>query len=412
MAESRTAGTILRLKLRWWAFFHGRCLSGFPWFWPARPSGVAAMVAARRSIRRHFARHRHPICRALAQVFAALAWPPGVLVHLWLLRSFGGSAAAPTRRFPGALWAAMRHNILPSEYFAYALWRPERKVNIDNYLYAKEGPRLFKLLNRPLDRNPLDDKLAFNEMCKALALPTPEILAAFGPTGKLLECAGGRLPERDLFVKPRIGYASEGTERFRWRGVVFESSGGKCLRPEDLDGYLASRAQNENRFLLVQPALSNHAALRVRPNANLAPARLISGLSMDGNVFPICGFIYFWQNDQIPGQYATVALIDVASGRVSGRQPLWPGRIDPSKGSESDAPLPDWQAALRYIEIAHQACSNFVFVGWDIAFTTQGPLILEGNVNWCADEYQRLLGEPIGSTKFAEILAPHLRCMG
>ena len=70
--------------------------------------------------------------------------------------------------------------------------------------------------------------------------------------------------------------------------------------------------------------------------------------------------------------------------------------------------LPDWDAVLRYAKVAHRACSNFVFVGWDMAFTDHGPMLLEGNANWSADEYQSLSGEPLGHTKFADILAARL----
>ena len=184
----------------------------------------------------------------------------------------------PLKRAPGALWAALRHNILPGEYYAYALWQPERKVHIDNYLYSKEGPRLFKLLNRPLQPNPIDDKLAFDEMCKTHALPSPKILAAFAPAGKLVDFATGHPPTLDLYVKPRVGLGSEGNERFRWRDGTFESNRGCRVNPEDLGRYLANRARRESRTLLVQPALSNHSALRLGPNANLAAARLITGL--------------------------------------------------------------------------------------------------------------------------------------
>ena len=155
----------------------------------------------------------------------------------------------PIKQVPGAIWAAMRHNVSPGEYYAYALWKPDRKVNIDNYLYAREASRLFKLLNRPSQPNPIDDKLAFHEMCKAHALPSPEILAAFTPTGKLLEFELGLPPKRDLFVKPRIGCGGDGTEHFRWGGVAFESDRGRRLRPQDLGSYLATRARTrESNF--------------------------------------------------------------------------------------------------------------------------------------------------------------------
>ena len=65
---------------------------------------------------------------------------------------------------------------------------------------------------------------------------------------------------------------------------------------------------------------------------------------------------------------------------------------------------------LKHAKVAHRACSNIAFVGWDIAFTNHGPMLLEGNANWSADEYQSLTGEPLGHTQFATVLAARLRC--
>ena len=168
-------------------FFHTRCLVGFPWFWPSQPLGNHTMVHARRIVRRHYARGYHPLHRALARVLVTIAWPPAVLLHLWEIRRSRGPEAVPIKEAPGAFWAAIRNNVIPGEYYAYALWHSDRRANIDSYLYSKEGPRLFRLLNQPSQPNPIDDKLAFYQLCKAHALPTPAVLAAFAPTAKLLE---------------------------------------------------------------------------------------------------------------------------------------------------------------------------------------------------------------------------------
>ena len=100
-------------------------------------------------VRWHFGRDHHPVRRKLAQVLVTMAWPLAVLLNLWQVRQWFGPREALLKRVPGALWAAIRHNILPSEYYAYGLWQPDRRMNIDNYLYANEAPRLFKVLNRP-----------------------------------------------------------------------------------------------------------------------------------------------------------------------------------------------------------------------------------------------------------------------
>ena len=263
MAQRKIAETLASLRRRWEGFFWRRCRAGLPWFWPARPAGQHAMVEARRMVRWHFGRDHHPVRRKLAQVLVTMAWPLAVLLNLWLVRQWFGPREALLKRVPGALWAAIRHNILPSEYYEYELWQPDRRMNIDNYLYDNEAARLFKVLNRRSEVDPIVDKLAFYELCKTHGIPTPEVLAAFAPTGKLMDFRSGLPPQHDLFVKARTGQGGLGAERFRWDRVLFQSNRGCRLRPEDLGGYLANRARTENLTLLVQPALSNHPDLRL-----------------------------------------------------------------------------------------------------------------------------------------------------
>ena len=421
MGKGWIARTLRAFQAHWWSFFYRRCVAGFPWFRPARPSGVPVMVTARRMVRRHFGRDHHAAYRALAQVLAAIVWPPAVLLQLWEIRYYRGPEAVPTKQILGALWAAMRHNVMPGEYYAYGLWQRDRKVNIDNYLYAKEAARLFKLLNRPSQPNPIDDKLAFYEMCKTHALPTPEVLAAFTPAGELPEFKSGLPPKHDLFVKPRMGVGNNGTEHLRWDGTIFKSNRSGRIRPEELSFYLATRARTENRTLLIQPALVNHPGLLAGPSACLSPARLVTGLSNNGDVVPIYSHIHFFyvaDYNQIPAT-PRVALIDVASGRLRSppqeiygakRSNHWSNDNSDDRSTLSDwcRMLPDWPIVLQHTRIAHQACSNYVFIGWDVALTDHGPMLLEGNLNWTASDYQRLTGEPLGSTKFADVLATRL----
>jgi len=375
---------------------------------------MPVMVTARRMVRRHFGRDHHPAYRALAQVIATMVWPAAVLLQLWEIRRDRGAEAVPIKQIPGAFRAAMRHNVMPGEYYAFALWQPHRKVNIDNYLYAKEAALLFKLLNRPSQPNPIDDKLAFYEMCKAHALPTPEVLAAFSPTGKLLEFKSGLPPKRDLFVKPRMGVRGDGSEHLRWDGVAFDSNRSVRIGHEELGFYLATRARTENRTLIIQPALVNHPDLRAGPNAILAPARLVTGISNNGDVVAIYSHIHFFD---VAGNTQTLeapraALIDVVSGRLMSppRKAFDANRSNhwPDNNSDSYHVLPYWDIVLRHTTAAHQVCSNYVFIGWDVALTDQGPMLLEGNLNWTACDFQRLGGQPLGRTKFAEVLATHL----
>src|SRR5262249_23487934 len=260
----------------------------------------------------------------------------------------------------------------------------------------REAPRLFKVLNRRLEIDPLVDKLAFYELCKTHRIPTPEVLAAFAPTGKIMDFRSGLPPEHDLFVKARTGQSGLGAERFRWDRSLFQSNRGCRLGPGELGDYLLHRARSENLTLLVQPALSNHSDLRLDSNEALAAARLVTGSLMEGEVTPIFSFLLFGLADKITSHSGWVTLIDVANGRLMPAppqdNPVYQYR---QFGSNSDDAcfLPDWDAALAHVKAAHSACLDFVFVGWDVAFTPGGAMILEGNTNWTAGTYQSLCGK-------------------
>jgi hypothetical protein len=367
------------------------------------------MLEARRVVRLQFGRDHHPVLRKIAQVLATIGWPAAVLVHLRLVRRWFGPPQIFIKRIPGALWAAIRHNISPSEYYQYELWRPDHRKNVDNYLYLKEGPQLFKVLNRQSRVDPIDDKLVFYKLCKSHDIPTPEVLAQFAPTCRSMDFRSGLPPHRDLFVKPRTGSVALSHERFRWDRVIFQSNRGGWLRPEDLAGYLENRARTEHLTLLVQPALANHPELRTEPDEALATARLVTGRSIQGEITPIFAFMSFGLPHHITAHSNWITLIDVANGRLMPEPPqnhlFYQYR---QFDSNEDCVLPDWDAALRHVKAAHNACSNFVFIGWDVAFTANGVMVLEGNCDWSAQAYQSLRGEPLGLTKFGDILATQL----
>lgn len=411
-AEWKIVETIASVRGQWVRFFWKHCRAGFPWFWPARPVGQFAMVEARRIVRRQFGADHNPIRRKLAQVLVTMTWLPAVVHNLWHVREWFGPWEAVLERVPGALWAAIRHNILPSEYYQYQLWQPDRRTNIDNYLYVNESPRLFKVLNRWSQTDPIVDKLAFYELCKNHGIPTPDVLAVFAPTRKLADFRSGLPPQHDLFVKARTGVGGEGTERFQWDGDLFQSNRGCRLKPQDLDRYLRNRARTENLTLLVQPALSNHPDIRSKKNEALATARLVTGRSIDGEVMPIFCYVLWGLADKITAHSNCVTLIDVANGRFMPSPPKnSPGMLIYQYrqfGPSGICRLPNWDASVRYVKAAHKACLNFVFIGWDVAFTPDGPMVLEGNTNWSATTYQTLKGEPLGLTKFADILATQL----
>jgi hypothetical protein len=144
----------------------------------------------------------------------------------------------------------------------------------------------------------------------------------------------------------------------------------------------------------------------------LATARLVTGRSVGDIITPIFSFVLFGLPGQITSHSNHVALVDTTNGQLLPAPPRDAPGVSMYKyrrlASNGVCTLPDWDSALQHVKAAHQACPNFVFVGWDVAFTPHGAMILEGNASWEAATYQTLRGTPLGSTKFAAILASRL----
>ena len=71
--------------------------------------------------------------------------------------------------------------------------------------------------------------------------------------------------------------------------------------------------------------------------------------------------------------------------------------------------LPFWGETLALARQAHAAFPFCTVVGWDIAITASGPVVIEGNSNPDVDIMQRPFRAPLGSTRFGELLAFHLK---
>ena len=65
--------------------------------------------------------------------------------------------------------------------------------------------------------------------------------------------------------------------------------------------------------------------------------------------------------------------------------------------------LPDWPAAMTLTQQAHRHFPAYVFLGWDVALTPEGPLLLEGNAGWDVLTVQKPQRAPLTDTHFATI---------
>jgi hypothetical protein len=71
--------------------------------------------------------------------------------------------------------------------------------------------------------------------------------------------------------------------------------------------------------------------------------------------------------------------------------------------------LPYWEDVLAICLKAHAAFKGYSFIGWDVAITNDGPVLVEGNLFWGVEAMQMAHRMPLGKTNFAQTYLAHVR---
>ncbi len=368
--------------------------------------------------------------------------PDAPLLHLPVLRQMALAAHA------GYCWAALAaavarsHGRSPLEQ-AWDILRLAAQEHLDaqtyymQELYRADGDRraadtltrfetkngLFSALKRLAprrsgERHPLGDKLAFHARCRRHHVPTvPVYLTAV--RGQLERLDEGIGEGRDLFVKPRRGKGARGTTLLRYAGGSdYRLPDGRLL---PLDAYLGELARTSRKTdYLVQPRLVNHTDIADLATESLLVIRVITCLDAAGTPQVTHGMLRVlaklersW-NDTT--EYA--APIDLKTGRMGAMTgDKLSGALDwhdrhPLTGAPVNGRLlAAWPAVQAAAIKAHESFTDRILLGWDIAVTPDGIVIVEGNAMPDVAFLQRVHRQGIGQSPLAPLLQYHLKSL-
>jgi hypothetical protein len=142
--------------------------------------------------------------------------------------------------------------------------------------------------------------------------------------------------------------------------------------------------------------------------------RAVTGIDADGTVrllrasvrLPMAGSVV--DNVTAGGM---VAAINLATGQLEGGVVWRPdGMVQYANVHPSSAAivpgfqLPTWDAVTCLAQQAHRAAPTLPLVGWDVALTSEGPLLLEANFAFATDIVTVPQRAPLGDSGFCGIL--------
>ena len=273
-------------------------------------------------------------------------------------------------------------------YYRWKLYRPERLERADQWVPQRLAEKAFDGSD-PEGMALLKDKVAFAHLCRESGLTHIDILAVFdGGTATFAEnTTSADLSGIPLFAKPRGGGNGKGVRRWLWNGTHIDENGSPCSESEIVE--TLCELSSSTPYVL-QRCLTNHPTLEEIAKGALASIRVVTVLNGDdGGPRVVLPLLLMPGENALVSNYryhGLISGIDPETGILGGamandaRIDAPPIRHHPRTGAPiSGTRLPFWNEVLALAVTAHESLPGVVAVGWDLAITEQGPVLIEGN---------------------------------
>lgn len=252
------------------------------------------------------------------------------------------------------------------------------------------------------------EKAIFHRYCDAVGIRTPRLFGlidtrawGWSHTGRPVGGAEGfaRFVEEDLpdawVVKPSAGFHGRGVRVIERRGGRLWDSSGRALTPAVLYRELA--AAREFPAWVVQERLVNHPDIAGLTGATtLQTLRVVTLVGRDGvpevlyAVLRVASGSGATDNFRSGASGNGLANVAIADGRLESVKFAAEGGLGFRRGPEipgtgvriAGVRLPDWDATVALVLRAATAFLPARSLGWDVALTPDGPVIVEGNMFW------------------------------
>lgn len=283
-------------------------------------------------------------------------------------------------------------------YYAYGL--DLKSANRDDLMSYRRFQWLRNRCNLRLDGASynyvciLRDKFVFGQFASSLGIPTPKNLALLdeqnvtwldrNETAPLESLADHAAPGLDGFCKPLAGM--QGDDVFPLR---IDQRRFFCAQtPMSLDELRARLAGRS----LFQQRIDQHPLMNRLNASSVNTLRLIS--FCDGaEATVLYGVLRIGVPPSNVDNWAAGGLIvsiDLERGELRGDGFFRPGAgvrtpVHPAGGTRFHGfSLPHFAEAMAMVKRLHEYLPNVYSIGWDVAISTAGPVIVEGNDDWDA----------------------------
>lgn len=332
------------------------------------------------------------------------------LFREYALATYYGADKRVARLLPSGLRVArarLKYGIGP---FSFSLLRLAQapETGWRNYITkVKTFLPVFDVLAPAHMRRVAGNKILFHEHCVREGLPDIPIICRLGgtrtPVGDIVthvtdaDELAARLVSapRQLFIKPTHGMQGRAAFSLNQRDGCLEFNG-RTGTANELFDFLKARSRPKNGFI-IQPRISPHPKMVPLASATgLSTIRLITAMHADGpRVLFACLKIATGSN--VVDNFAhgstgnLLAGIDIETGvmmpAVGSARRDWPAIVEVASHPDSGQPIagsrvPLWDEIITTALRGQRSLPEFKTIGWDIAITTEGVVLVEANYDY------------------------------
>ena len=263
------------------------------------------------------------------------------------------------------LWCSMRYGAAFTDYFMFEFYQKPAAERRE-FITMSQNNRLIAAMNCREDRHVLDRKTDLVRTYRDF-MHREILILADASREQVLEFIA-RHPA--FFAKKNFTFSAKGVERFEVSEVLTAEAA-------------YDRLKNEGFDLIEQPVVQHPELARMYPGS-VNTLRVVTAVK-DG----VCEIVFAALKT---GNGAAVdnmnagglsAAIDVRTGRVytdaivknGGHFAAHPATDVPYKGFQ----IPMWEQVRELVAQVCRVTPGLRFVGWDVAVTPDGPILIEGN---------------------------------
>lgn len=299
---------------------------------------------------------------------------------------------------------------LPYNYFKYGKsWqKSENVMSVVKYIPG----RLFdeireEYLNDKTYICLLDDKYVFNKWMKAHGVPVTNMLKMYSPKDEIhaseLEQFFGNSP--GIVIKPSANSA-------QGDGVAIINN------KSEIKDFTAGLEGSKKTSLLVEEKILQHKTIEAIYSHSVNTVRIDTLMDTDGEVYIISALLRVGRNgrkvDNWSGSKGGIAIsINLETGQLSLEGVDYYSkkyRFHPdTKVVFSGIQIPFWKQLRECVLKAAKALPGIASVGWDVAVTPDGPVIIEGNSDYTIQLMQAASGPHSENKNFVRIINNYMR---